>query len=574
MDREKNIILDEIDEIVVFLRQSESKSMVQIRIILSKNYDNLIQIVNNFVLDESLEAAKKISLYMTILHELRILLNYLPGNLEKLVLDFNSLYNFVKMNLASLYYNSEIASTFSMANMLMDILVEPIAKLEKLPELPSMKTNLKEYSELFVSELNVLMTSFGIYDSLITNIKIYSLNDVSEWANNALWNFKLTYELLTEQFDAKELLIQLNKKNIPLYFHNILSYINILKDMDFLLPFLISVFNSKTDEFNVEVLGGNFLNDFSIASFYELHSKLENYGDNLMDIVEEGKSKGLINKNDRIEESNFYPDFLIGKCQLRWLTLRYDFYMRNNTLEDILDEQNLELVDSNIKIADEVLKLIQDQSDDIQGLLKSYYLNPFISSFKLLLPYYSLKSIYLNDAIIFDEFVGKFQEFIDISENTQELEFQVILAKLFTYSQLNLEIDFILIFTKIYANLNSLQAQPRDYLASIILLINIAPILAVDDNIQISSEDLFKLGLEHGMVMEQSKMNEELLIYQRYFENPEMYVSELDKIIYRIKLVKFDSSTIFIPDLTTYYEEKGLIPVKYIPFNRLTDMIL
>ena len=568
----KNDILDEIKEITVYLKQSETKNIIQTRIILSKNYDNLIQLVNNFVLDETIEADNKISIYMAILFELRNLLNSLPRQLEKLFLDFNSLYNFVKMNLASLYYNSEAASSYSKANMLMDLLMEPLAKIEKLPELPSLKTDLKEYSELFVSALNLLMTSFGIYSSLITNMKIYLLKDLTEWSNHALWNFKLTFELLTIQFDARELLVQLNKKNIPMYYHNLLSYINILKDMTFLLPYLLSVYNQRADELNSDVLGNDFLENFQLNSFYKLHSKIENYGSTLLEIVEEGKLKGLINKNDRIEESNFYPDYLIGRSQMQWLTLRFEFYQRNNSLSDILDMGNQELVDANIKIAKDVLNLIKGQSENIQALIKSYYLNPYIDSFKILLPFYSLKAIYQNEVSIFDEFINEFQEFIIKSENTHDLEFQVILAELFTYSQLNLKIDFVLIFTKIYANLEYLQVQPRNYLASIILLINIAPLLS--GNIKISSEDLFELGFEHGVVKEQSKINEELLIYQLYFNNPVMYSSELSKIIHRTKLIKFDNSTIFIPDLSKYYRERGLTPVKYIPFNRITDMIL
>jgi hypothetical protein len=87
-------------------------------------------------------------------------------------------------------------------------------------------------------------------------------------------------------------------------------------------------------------------------------------------------------------------------------------------------------------------------------------------------------------------------------------------------------------------------------------------------------EDLFKLGFEHGVVKDQSKINEELLIYQKYFNIPILFSAELDKINHRTNLIKFDRFTIFIPNLSNYYEDKRLVPVRYIPFNRLTDMIL
>ncbi len=572
MSTEKHIVLELINECLTLIKQSESKSLIQIKILLSKQYDNLIGKVNDFVLDEAIASNDKINIYMEVLHELRNLINFLPLSLEKLNMDFNTLYNFVKMNLASLYYNSEVASSFSKANMLMDILVEPINRLEKLPQLPDLETNFKEYSEMFVSELNLLMTSFGIYNSLITNLKIYDIVDVVNWTNNALWNFMLTVELLIEQFDAEKLLIQLNKKNIPMYFHNLLSYISILKDMTFLLPFLLSVFNNRTEDLNNEILDKNFIDGFDILSYHKLHQKIMNYGDYLMNIVNNGKKKGLINMNDDIEESNFYNDYLIGNAQMEWLDCRYKFYMKNKTNADILESENKALIEPIILAGERVLDLIREQSGDIQGLINSYYLNPYIESFKVLLPFYSLKAIYENDVSIYDNFVLHFDEFLEKAENVDDLEFQIVLAKLFTYSRLNKEIDFITIFSKVYSNLSSLQIQPRNYLASIILLLNIVPLIS--ESIEINTDGLFRLAFEYGMVKEQSKINEELKLYQRYMEEPEMCTEIMDQLIHRTEMIDFDNSTILIPDLTRYYERKGLKPIRYIPFNRLTDTIL
>ncbi len=572
MSTEKHIVLELINECLTLIKQSESKSLIQIKILLSKQYDNLIGKVNDFVLDEAIASNDKINIYMEVLHELRNLINFLPLSLEKLNMDFNTLYNFVKMNLASLYYNSEVASSFSKANMLMDILVEPINRLEKLPQLPDLETNFKEYSEMFVSELNLLMTSFGIYNSLITNLKIYDIVDVVNWTNNALWNFMLTVELLIEQFDAEKLLIQLNKKNIPMYFHNLLSYISILKDMTFLLPFLLSVFNNRTEDLNNEILDKNFIDGFDILSYHKLHQKIMNYGDYLMNIVKNGKKKGLINMNDDIEESNFYNDYLIGNAQMEWLDCRYKFYMKNKTNADILESENKALIEPIILAGERVLDLIREQSGDIQGLINSYYLNPYIESFKVLLPFYSLKAIYENDVSIYDNFVLHFDEFLEKAENVDDLEFQIVLAKLFTYSRLNKEIDFITIFSKVYSNLSSLQIQPRNYLASIILLLNIVPLIS--ESIEINTDGLFRLAFEYGMVKEQSKINEELKLYQRYMEEPEMCTEIMDQLIHRTEMIDFDNSTILIPDLTRYYERKGLKPIRYIPFNRLTDTIL
>lgn len=572
----QNELSVKLNDVVNLLKDSNGKGDVQLSILLTKNYFALIDIINNFVLNEDIDAELKTKQYIGILNELRIILNHLPLKYEKLVLDFNSLYNFVKMNLATLHYNSHVVSSFSQANLLMDIMVEPVDRILKLVDLPNIKEDMNGYSDLFTSELNLLMTSFGIYNSLISNIKVIAINDVIKWADEALWNFNLTIHLFIRDFDAEELLNQLFQKKAKGYFHNFLSYIMILNDMAFFSPKLLSLFHNKTSYFDVSTYHESFLPDLTIQSFKKLHDTIIQYAKYLINLIEDGKRNGKINRNDNIEDIDFYHDYLIGASQMQSLSLKYDLFIANKSIDQLLDISNKQIIESLIQSSKQTFTHIETIKPDVMGIIKSYYVNPYLTTFKDVLPFYALQSIYNKDTSIFEQFVDRFTDFITYSENTSELELLVILGKLFVLSQLNEEIDFLEIYTDIYSHLDYFQSQPSNYLASIILLINISPLLIADGEIEININinDLFDLAINHGIVQDESKIAKELELYKKYYKDPIAHEDQLQKLIYRREMVPFDYTTVLMPDLSMYYQQKKLKSYVYIPFNRYTDIIV
>lgn len=544
------------DEALILARDYEKKSPVQAKILLKNYYDRLVSYSNKFVLDESIKAQKKIDLYLSFLSKFRQLLNTLPSLSIQMKLDFNSLNNFFKLNLASLHYNSEYLQGYSNASFLMDMLVEPVQRLDTLPELPSVQ-NIQEFSNAFVSLLNYLQTSFGVYQTLITNMKIIHQSDLLDWSENALWFFMQTHKLLVEKSDIQGLLATGKFKKMDIFYDNLLSYMGILRDMGTILPTLTAMLHKKISQIRPNIL----FNTHTLKEFSTVQQSIEIYVKNLLTIVKNGLTEGLINPNDHIEDRPFYSDYVIDTLQSTWLLLQYQFYTQVENLHDC----TVELVDSNIQAGEAVLTQIMQQIGTVDDLLESYYLNPYLSAFENLLLFYSLKALLASDVQILKTAIERHNPIISKIQTNAILFLHENLARLFVYTRLQQPIDIAVVFSETYSNLANLQLYPRDYLASIILLVNLAPLLS---NIDIDIDTLFSMGRNFGMINEQSALHEEFEAYKRHIHDP-MYTVATE----RQQIIPFDPVSILLPDFTHYYQEKG-IPVRtYLPFNRRCDMI-
>ncbi len=568
MHKEDSVVnlLNSLKETESYLSKNKNRNinLIQIKIVLNRLYNQIVKYINEFNADFTHSVDEKIDVAIKVMNSLDYISNQIPYSpeLKILQMNFRSLSNFNRINLAYYHYDSDKMKGYSVANMLSELLLGNIEKIDKLPNFPPYKDDPFKFLDIFIPFTNYLQTTFGVYQVLIENSTLIHHEDLIEWANGCIWNYKLMYDMITKHFNIRQLLETKKIKKINTFYDNVLSIGITLVDMNYIFLTLSTLLDDWTG-----INYHNMIKDESIPSILKLNRKIINILNGFLDDIKYAYDTHIINKNDRIEANSYYNDYLMVIKDIKLIEEISTFY----NLKNVYDSKNIDIVEKIITELRDIMDTIVMQVGDLKNLKESFYINSFLDGLYDIIPFIAIKALYVGDITYLENFFFEFREIIDhYYDIDSNLSFSIEISRIFVQSRLNYKIDFANVFSRIYNDLNKYVLKPRIYLSSITFLILISPL--IPDNINVDLTSLFNLALENGLIEKESKLASEFKLYLEYIVNPERY--DISQLEYRLKPRVFDPMTVIIPNFEIYYKSINRTPLKYIPFNRECDKII
>jgi hypothetical protein len=541
-------------------------SLIQRKILLNSNLDELAGNINDFISDLTLNSEHKVNTLLEALNIGQEILNNIPDapELSNSWLSYTSFVNFIRATLANIHLDSDSIRSYSSANILGHLLLDNIKKMEKLPELPPYD-NPTTFFETYIPLSNALQSTGSIFSGLIQNIRLVSIQDLTYWGDMSFYYFHLFRELVN-QFDIMTLLRTRKVKKIDRFYNNVFTFANSASISFYTYIELHTIFSGNWPE-GFDTYGE--LEKFDLTNIRKLNKNIFEFNRNMYSLLQEGYTKKLVSINDKPENAEFHSDYKLVLKDSEYLDQLFEVYIN---MSDPLNSSNLDNIEKLITLGDEAFSLIFDISGGREEIAESFYVASFLDTFIEVLPFYALKSIYLNDSNIIENIFFEYRDILDGFKDHTNLFFTTKLAKLFVYSHLDKEIEFDDYYHSFHDKLKDFELNPRTYIAVIHLMVLISYFIpSIGES---EREELFVKAESGGLSkndLESYKVDFEEM-KNAFLGNKE--VNQTHSIHNRLNIIELDPFSFLIPDFSKLLKRRQLPNWKYYPFNRACDGII
>jgi hypothetical protein len=553
-----------------FLKRGDkrSASQVQMKIVINRYMDDIVEKLNSFLFDINSSPDEKINVVMETLPLVTDILNHLPNVqiFEESWHKYSALSNFLRMNLANFNVESDHVRVISSANLLGQLLIGDVPHLNELPEMPDFDDPLK-YFDKFAIIYNTLQTTCGVYQSLLDSLSTIAYKDLIEWSKEGLWHFKLLFDLLFSQ-DLKQLLKTKKIKKMSKFYEN--QY-NFTVQFSALLQFILSIHSKLGGKWPEELLNYGLLQEFTIPSYLSLIVKLRKFTHEMLSDIEWAYNANIINKNDHWEQSEHYiiVDITLDSFdQYEKYILLYENKVLSSDLNRLTDFYNI-----NIKLIEKLINF----GGGRDNIINSYLVTFVLDIFKSTLPFLAHEALLTKSADKFENIHYEYRFILDKFDISQDTTLFLVnvLSRLYIYSHLESGYDLSLneIYEELKISRDFLMMKPRNYIAASILTLILSIIIDKDNHDyhnQIINEILSN-SIEDGM---QYHLRNEVFNYLGQISQAKQgETPDFSPFMHRLQQYEFDTFSWLIPDFSKLCLEIGIAPIIYIPFNRESDAI-
>lgn len=561
-------LFEALNEVVYFLNEHVNReiSVIQTRILLSSKMNLVVKNLNAFSGEMSHTADYKLDVIFKVLELTNNIYHRIPDlkNLEKVKLEYMSLTNFIRMQLANIHQDSQRAQSYSTASILSHMLLGELPKLNQLPELPPIETDPQPYFEIFIPLSNSLQSTWGIYNTLLTFITVIDQETNDKWVDLTIYNYSLFRELY-DNFNVRELLETKKIKKAGVFFENVYSISLTMMNMCFSLIELHVKYGGNWPK-TIQTYG--IIEDFSLGTFIELIDETLAEVDVKYQELKKSYRDLLLSRNDDPDDVAIYQDFKIFKSEFQFIKCIITYYKNN----DLKDKGQIYKI---IILGDEILHSIISLTGDEEKLSQSFYVSSYLLVIQELLPFISRYAILDDNITFFEDFRFEHRYILDkfSIEHDANLFFMKELCKLYVRTHFRKKIDFDKVFNRLQGKMEFYFLKPRTYLTISVLLVIIS---YLTENKNSANRFQIFADLEaNEMILNQ----EGITIHD--FEKFKEYIQDIDNkketeinLPNREKIIELDHMSWLIPDFSEYFKNKQLTPIKYYPFNLGIDSII
>lgn len=542
-------------------------SPVQTKIVLNQKMDEIVESLNKFLFELDHSADVKVSTIVEALPVITDILNHIPKTnlFEHTWHKYSALSNFLRMNIANFNLESDHVRIITSANLLGQLLIGDVPKVEKLPEMPSFSDPTR-YFETFATIYNTLQSTVGVYQSLMDTLTTITYVDLIKWAEEGLWHFKLLLDLLFS-VDHLALLESRKVKKMSRFFENqynsTVQYIGIL---DFLLTLDLKFAQMWPKNLD----GHGIVEDFTISGFLQLTEKLEARVMKIETDLMQAYDSHLIDRNDHPQQTEHYEILTLIKTTFHQIKCELDLFQKSELTNDL--QQLNEFISLNLEVIDDFIA----KTGGVERLMESYFLTAVLGTFKFVIPALAHEAVLLGSREKFENIRFKYRAVLDQIDPSidSSLFLTNIFAKLYIHSHLGHELKCEQYIDQLNTARIHLLMKPRDYIAATILILILTILKAPEsyDQHEILMNEIISYGIDEGM---QQHLRDEIM---GYLEQIRLVTrgepADFGEYMYRLQYVAMDNSTWLIPDFSSYCQQLGLHPLTYVPFNRECDSII
>ncbi len=567
-DKLANELFSAFDEVIIFLDEHKNRliSLVQTRILLNSKKNLVVKTLNAFTSEKSQSAEYMIEVIFKVLDMATKITYRIPmaEELDKVRLEYQSLTNYLRMVLANIHQDSNLAQSFSTASILSNLLIDEMPVIDELPVLPEIDEDPFPFLEMILPYSNFFQSTWGIYETLISFLPLISLKSLIEWTNIMVKNTKLHWEIV-ENVDVIKILETRKIKEMDNFIDNLVYFGFTQLSMSL---FMFEIFIKLDDRSRDKIDTMDLFESFNLVSLKKFLIKTKLFIESKKDMLQQAFKSLLIDRNDNPEkrESIINLNFYLQDVEL---VLKIIEYYENRSYD------NTDLI-SEINTHNTIfLQNIANNVGGEENLVNSFYVSSFLAVLHDSFPFVAKLSVLKNDPVIYENFRFEHRYVIDRFpvENDAPLYFMKKISKLYVYTHFDKEIDFDKLFDEYNKNLDHFLLKPRLYLAMCVQMI-IFSFLSETKN----SEDRYKifLNIEFNEILSDTKSITacDFKKYQTYInaiDSGEDVKIELDN---RDKIYPMDHVSLLIPDFSKYFERKGMVNIKYYPFNLGFDSVL
>jgi hypothetical protein len=550
-------LVNSLTELFDFLRQQDMTNTTRLKILLRSTTDDIATKFNKLVMVAQSSPKEKLDEMYDSLAYFGKILSILPNNdeLEVIWMKISAMANILRSTLVKQFSYSDVASNYSSATILGDLLLDEVKQINELPEFPS-SGDYMEFREIFTPTINLITSTCDIYAALINSLPVINRTDLVEWSNKILHMVNLFNEL-REKYTYRNFLQRKQIKEPARFYNYIFNLANTASNFAVHLKLIILKFGGNLpDTINHY---GVLIPENLLVSYHRFISKTVKDNSKIMDVIEEARNNRWIDLNDKPEQSPFYMDYMLGFYNLNLTKLIIDMY-DNDLLSNL--EKSEKLMEGFNETMDFVFKVTGGLENAVKGgafQIVRYHVNEIY-------PFIANHAVLLNDYSFFKDFEDKYKLVIEKVNPESDNQFykNSLLSKLYVQTRITTDIDLNDCLFSLNNAIDHYQLKPRDFIALSLLK------KVLEENLGKSNplayENLVEIGIPES---QNEKYKEELLEYLKYLNSNANQL--IDRFNHRKVIHPLDIYSWLYPNFESSSDEDNY--KEYIPFNRYTDYV-
>jgi len=549
-------LLEVVDRILEIVKtETSSNNTTKLKITLQTHLNQLTDRVNTFFSDYTLSSKKLMDTTISVMQSLNEILQYLPRKELYLTwLNYMSMNNFIRSNLATIHHETDLSKSLSNAGTLSQILIGEVETIKEIPKMPPPSEPV-QYFDHFVPQFNAIQSTISLYHMLIDSLPIVNYDDFVEWMNAGIWHYKLLWDLIAT-YDIPALLRSKKVKNIKNFYNNALNTGITVASSSYLFATIFEKINHFPDEIDDQGL----LPSKTINGFIGHINKIITYMEQIEDEIQEAYDNFLVNRNDKLQEADYYGNYQLVKDDMR-MTIKLLKFDQEQAATDI------EKIEPILSKYEQIMADLVDEVGGLEKTLDSHVLASLVDILKDKITFVAAKAVAQHSTTVLEDFLFKYRRVIQAADITEFAEFHYIriLCILHVYTRIAPDqLDLVDYFQELNLAKENFVLNPRLYIGVNLLLIQL-----VELGIALADRDLFEHNIRETVSQNFvfSTYSQEIELYLLYLQDPTHI--DISDLRYRKEHLPLDLYTWIYPDWSKLSSK-----LEFIPFSRLKDTVL